>query len=179
MSGSSLTLGANTRAFTIGARAPKSSVLFAASASRSAPRPRGTGSIGRARRTTSTPRSAAPLHPPATTQVVPPRAAVPSGQRSRTEPPHVPASTCASTIPPLAGAGSSKPTVTALLLPAPRSLLQLPAHVAPRSRPAAIPHTRPATPITPSAVPRGASGKRRVLEAGAGSGEQGAARQSP
>src|SRR5438128_2319360 len=55
MSESSRALGANTSAFTIGARAPKSSVLFAASASRSAPRPRGTGSSARIRRTTSRP----------------------------------------------------------------------------------------------------------------------------
>src|SRR5205823_8933643 len=116
-------LGANTSAFTIGARAPNSSALFAASASRSAPRPCDTGSSARARRTTSTPRPAIPLHLPATTHVVPPRAALPSGQRKRSEPPHVPCSTSASTIPPLAGAGSSRRTVAALLLPAPRSLL--------------------------------------------------------
>src|SRR2546427_674685 len=70
MSGSSLTLGANTRAFTIGARAPKSSVLFAASASRSAPRPRGTGSSTRIRRTTSTPPPPPP--PPAPPPPTPP-----------------------------------------------------------------------------------------------------------
>src|SRR5881227_1543278 len=111
MSESSLTLGANTRAFTIGARAPKSSVLFAASASRSAPRPRGTGSSTRTRRTTSTPPPPAPPPPPpaapsprplhlhATTHVVPPLTALPSGQRRRSEPPHVPGRTSASTIP--------------------------------------------------------------------------------
>src|SRR5437667_8396135 len=166
---SSRVLGANTSAFTIGARAPNSSVLFAASASRSAPRPRGTGSSARVRRTTNTPPpSPTPLHRPATTHVVPPRAAVPSGQRSRTKPPHVPGTTSASTIPPLAGAGSSRRTVAALLPPAPRSLLQLPAHVASRSRPAAIPHRRPATPITPRAAPRGArcASRRAVPKTG-------------
>src|SRR2546425_11995878 len=137
MSESSLALGANTSAFPIGARAPKSSVLFAASASRSAPRPRGTGSSTRIRRTTSTPPppppaapSPTPLHLPATTHVVPPRTALPSGQRRRSEPPHAPGRTSASTIPPLAGAGSSSRTMAALLLPAPCSLLHLPAHVA-------------------------------------------------
>src|SRR6184192_958639 len=150
MSESSLTLGANTRAFTIGARAPKSSVLFAASASRSAPRPRGTGSSTRTRRTTSTPPppppppaapSPTPLHLPATTHVVPPRTALPSGQRRRSEPPHVPGRTSASTIPPLAGTGSSSRTMAALLLPTPCSLLHLPAHVVSLSRTAALPQS--------------------------------------
>src|SRR5438477_417296 len=45
---------------------------------------------------------------------------------------------------------------TALLLAAPRSRHQPPAHATARARPAATTHTRPATPITPSAAPRGA-----------------------
>src|SRR5437868_5657818 len=91
MSGSSTALGANTNASTMGARAPNSSALRAASRSRIAPRPRGVASRRTNRRTTSTPRSATPLHRPATTHSVPPRAACSSGQRSRRGPPHLPA----------------------------------------------------------------------------------------
>src|SRR5438552_4778637 len=171
MSESSLVLGANTSAFTIGARAPKSSVLLAASASRSAPRPRGTRSSARIRRTTSRPMPpprSRPLHFPATTHVVPPRAPVPSGQRNRTEPWHVPESTSASTIPPLTGAGSSRLTIAALLLPGPRSLLHVPAHVASLSRTAAVPQSIPATPMIPTAAPSGARGASQAAAASSG-----------
>src|SRR6266699_2400374 len=161
MSESSLALGANTSAFTIGARAPKSSVLSAASASRSAPRPRGTGSSTRIRRTTSRPMSpprSRPLHFPATTHVVPPRAAWSSGQRRRTEPPHVPGRTSASTIPPRAGAGSASRTITARVCPSPAlpPAAHRPVHVASRSRTAAAPQSIPATPMIPTAAPSGA-----------------------
>src|SRR6266567_9477059 len=163
MSESSLALGANTSAFTIGARAPKSSVLFAASASRSAPRPRGTGSSTRIRRTTSR----TPLHFPATTHVVPPRAAWSSGQRRRTEPPHVPGSTSASTIPPCAGAGSASRTITARVRPSPAfsPAAHRPVHVASRSRTAAVPQSRPATPMIPTAAPSGARAARQAAAA--------------
>src|SRR5206468_1592525 len=83
-------------------------------------------------------------------------------QRSRTEPPHAPPSTSASAIPPLAGAGSARRTVAALLLPAPCSLLHAPAHVASRSRTAAVPQSRPATPMMPTAAPSGARRARHV-----------------
>src|SRR5437588_951947 len=62
MSGSSTALGANTSASTMGARAPNSSALRAASRSRIAPRPRGVASRRTNRRTPSTPRPATPLH---------------------------------------------------------------------------------------------------------------------
>src|SRR2546428_733681 len=161
MSESSLVLGANTSAFTIGARAPKSSVLLAASASRSAPRPRGTGSSTRIRRTTSRPMPpprSRPLHFPATTHVVPPRAAWSSGQRNRTEPPHVPGSTSASAIPPRAGAGSASRTITARVRPSPAlpPAAHRPVHVASRSRTAAVPQSIPATAMIPTAAPSGA-----------------------
>src|SRR6266513_2649467 len=170
MSESSLALGANTSAFTIGARAPKSSVLFAASASRSAPRPRGTGSSTRIRRTTSRPMSpprSRPLHFPATTHVVPPRAAWSSGQRRRTEPPHVPGRTSASTIPPRAGAGSASRAITARVCPSPAlpPAAHRPVHVASRSRTAAVPQSIPATPMIPTAPPSGSHQLHRLRPA--------------
>src|SRR5437764_251332 len=113
MSGSSTALGANTNASTMGARAPNSSALRAASRSRIAPRPRGVASRRTNRRTTSTPRSATPLHRPATTHSVPPRAACSSGQRSRRGPPHLPATASASTTPPCDETGSSRRTAAA------------------------------------------------------------------
>src|SRR5947208_2728069 len=107
MSESSLTLGANTRAFTIGARAPKSSVLFAASASRSAPRPRGTGSSTRTRRTTSTPPPPPPAAPPpappplpATPPPVPPLPGLPPRPRPRSQAPPAPGPPSPATAPP-------------------------------------------------------------------------------
>src|SRR5207249_943569 len=141
ISESSLALGANTSAFTIGARVPKSSVLRAASASRRAPRPCGTRSSARVRLTTSTPPPPpppppAPVHLPATTQVVPPRAPVPSGQRNRTDPAHAPGRTSASTIPPCAGPGSASRPIAARVGPSPAFSLALTPAVH-RLRPAA------------------------------------------
>src|SRR2546427_11135143 len=87
------------------------------------------------------PRSPTPVQRPAATHVVPPAARYPSGHLSRSAPPHAPGTTSASTSPPLADAASPSRTIAALLLPAPRSLLHLPAQVSSRSRTAAPPHT--------------------------------------
>src|SRR6266478_7689508 len=174
MSESSLALGANTSAFTIGARVPKSSVLRAASASRRAPRPRGTRSSARVRLTTSTPPPPpppTPVHLPATTHVVPPRAPVPSGQRNRTDPAHAPGRTSASTIPPCAVAGSASRTIAARVCPSPAlpPAVHRPVHVASRSRTAAAPQSSPATPMMPTAAPSGARRASHAASATTGS----------
>src|SRR5439155_14010435 len=95
-----------------------------------------------------------PTPRPATTHVVPPAAGMPSGQRSRSAPPHAPATTSASTGPPESGAGSPNRTIAARAPAAPA--VQRPSHVAARSRSAAAPQSSPATPITPTAAPSGA-----------------------
>src|SRR5205807_2278778 len=135
MSGSSTALGANTSASTMGARARNSWARGAASRSRIAPRPRGVASRRTNRRTTSTPRSATPLHRPATTHSVPPRAACSSGQRSRRGPPHLPATASASTTPPCDETGSSRRTAAATVsrFPSPDSRPHVPAHLGPPS----------------------------------------------
>src|SRR5207245_9423954 len=110
----------------------------------------------RHRRTTSPPPPPTPLHRSATTHGGPPAARYPSGHLSRSAPPHAPGTTSASTSPPLADAASPSRTIAALLLPAPRSLLHLPAQLSSRSRTAAPPHRTPAAAMIPSAAPSGA-----------------------
>src|SRR2546426_998500 len=78
-------------------------------------------------------------------------------------PPQRPLSTRASTRPPPAGAGpASRPTPPPPLPPPPAPpppfppAVPRPAHVASCPRPAAAPHSNPATPINPIAAPTGA-----------------------
>ena len=154
-----------TSASTSGARAPNNSAARAEIRSRSAPRPRGTASSNRTRRNARMPRSAEPSHRPATTQVVPPCASGPSGQRSRTAPRHGPAIAVASTTPPLTGAGSSRRTMTARTPPS----SPIPPQLAARCRSATSPHRSPTSVAIPMAAATGARRARASTPTATGS----------
>ena len=150
-----------TRASTSGARVPNNLRLRSVMRSRNAPRPRGSASSSCMRRATSTPRLESPRNRPATTHVVPPCAAWPSGQRIVSVPRHAPPIACASTTPPARDTGSARRTMAARVTPtrrlgSPPRAPHRPTQDPCRSRSAAEPHSSPATSMTPRAAPSGA-----------------------